>query len=119
VVHHHDAVAERHRFGLVVRHQDRRVPTVRWDLAQFDLHLLAQLGVEVGERLVEQQDLRLDHQSAGERDALLLARRELARKRPVKAARPTSSRVSPTRFVRSPAPTPCSRAERDVLRHRS
>jgi hypothetical protein len=37
------------------------------------LHLLAQLGVEVAERLVEQQDLRPDDQRAGQCHALLLA----------------------------------------------
>jgi hypothetical protein len=36
-----------------------------------------QLGVEVGQRLVEQQDLRLQHQRAGDGDALLLAAGEL------------------------------------------
>ena len=33
----------------------------------------AQLGVEIGQRLVEQQHLRLEHQRARDRDALLLA----------------------------------------------
>ena len=80
VVHHHDAVAERHRLGLVVRHQDGGRADRALDLAQLDLHLLAQLGVEIGERLVEQQDLRPDHESAGQRHALLLAARQLARK---------------------------------------
>ena len=42
-------------------------------------HLLAQLGVEVGERLVEQQHARLDDERARKRDALLLAARELRR----------------------------------------
>src|SRR3546814_848216 len=37
-----------------------------------------QLGVEIGERLVEQQNRRLQHQRAGDRDALLLAAGELA-----------------------------------------
>ena len=56
------------------------VPTRALDLAQLDLHLLAQLGVEIGERLVEQQDARLDDQRAGQRDALLLAARHAPRK---------------------------------------
>jgi hypothetical protein len=45
--------------------------------AQFAAHLLAQLRVEVGQRLVHQADLRLRDQGAAERDALLLAAREL------------------------------------------
>jgi hypothetical protein len=38
---------------------------------------LAQLGVQVGQRLVEQQQRRLDDQRAGQREALLLATGEL------------------------------------------
>ena len=41
--------------------------------------LAAHLGVERAERLVEQQHARLDRQRPGERDALALAARELAR----------------------------------------
>ena len=41
--------------------------------------LLAQLGVEIGERLVEQDHRRLVDQRARERDALLLAAGELVR----------------------------------------
>ena len=40
---------------------------------------LAQVLVEAGEGLVEEQDLRLEHERAGERDALLLAAGELVR----------------------------------------
>ena len=88
LVHHHDAVGERHRLALVVRDQDGRRADGALDLAQLDLHLLAQLGVEVRQRLVEQQDLRPDHQRAGERHALLLAARELARKAAGELAEP-------------------------------
>ena len=49
------------------------------DRLQLELHLAAELEVEGAERLVEQEDLRLVHERAGERDALLLAARELAR----------------------------------------
>ena len=47
--------------------------------AQLLAELLAQLGVEIGERLVEKEHLRLDDERAGERHALLLAAGELAR----------------------------------------
>ena len=46
---------------------------------ELDPHLGAQLGVEVGERLVEQEHLRVAHDAAAERDALLLAAGQLAR----------------------------------------
>ena len=39
----------------------------------------AQLGVEIGQRLVEQQDVGLDHERPRERHALLLPARQLAR----------------------------------------
>jgi hypothetical protein len=74
-VHHHDAVAERHRLGLVMGDENRRGADCALDLAQLDLHLLAQLGVKVGQRLVQQQDARAYHQRAGQRHALLLAAR--------------------------------------------
>ena len=44
-----------------------------------ELHLLAQLQVERAEGLVEEQHLRPVHERAGERDALALAARKLAR----------------------------------------
>ena len=45
--------------------------------ADLDLHVLAQLFVEGRERLVHQDQLRLEDDRAGERDALLLAAGEL------------------------------------------
>ena len=46
-------------------------------LAQLHLHRLAQLGVERGERLVEQEELGRERQRAGDGDALALAAGEL------------------------------------------
>ncbi len=45
--------------------------------AQPAAQLLAYLGIERAERLVEQQHARLHRQGAGQRDALTLAAREL------------------------------------------
>ena len=44
-----------------------------------DPHLHAQLGVEIGQRLVEQEHLRVAHDRAAHRHALSLAAGELAR----------------------------------------
>ena len=55
------------------------IPTSRWMPLQLDLEALAQLQVERAERLVEQQHRGLVDQRARQRDALLLAARELAR----------------------------------------
>ena len=58
---------------------DRRDPELALDrpdlLAQDD----PDLRVERGQRFVEEEDLGLDRQRAGERDALLLAARQLPR----------------------------------------
>jgi hypothetical protein len=48
-------------------------------VADLEPHLHAQRGVEIGERLVEQERLRLAHDRAADRDALALAAGELAR----------------------------------------
>ncbi|MNL20251.1 hypothetical protein D3C87_1414900 [compost metagenome] len=49
------------------------------DAAQFELHFFAQLGVQVGQGLVQQQHGRADDQRAGQRHALPLATGKLAR----------------------------------------
>ena len=48
-------------------------------LGDLQPHLHAQLGIEIGERLVEQEDLRLAHDGAADRDALALAAGKLPR----------------------------------------
>src|SRR6266853_1598063 len=78
-VHDDDLVRHGHRLDLVVGDIDRsRLQSLvqRLDLGA---HRDAQLGVEVGERLVEQEHLRLSHARASHRDALALAAGELAR----------------------------------------
>ena len=58
-VHHDgDLVGEAQGLLLVVGYEDRRGPRVREDVAHLRPHPDAQRGVEVGERLVEQHDLR-------------------------------------------------------------
>ena len=48
-------------------------------LLELDAHLHAQLGVEVRQRLVEQEHVRVAHDGAAQRHALALAAGELAR----------------------------------------
>jgi len=72
-VHHCDAVAHHERLVLIVRDEDRRDSKFTQQMAQLDLHGLAQLAVERAERLVEQQQRRLDDYGARDRDALLLS----------------------------------------------
>ena len=64
---------------------------------QLEAHPLAQLRVEVGQRLVEQQQRRLHDQRAREREALLLAAGELRRLavgQLVELPRPSSTRIT-------------------------
>ena len=53
------------------------MPTRRCMAFSSSAHLLAQLGIERGERLVEQQHVGLQHQRARQRHALPLAARKL------------------------------------------
>ena len=78
VLHHDDAVGQRQRLVLVVRHVDRRAAELAVDAADLGARLDAQLGVEVRQRLVHQDQRRLDDDRARDRDALLLAAGELA-----------------------------------------
>ena len=78
------------------------MPTSCWIALQLELHLLAQLQVERAERLVEQQHARAVDERARERDALLLAARELARLAAAEPSSPTSSSISSTRPLHLP-----------------
>ena len=77
LVHHRDALAGGERFFLVVGDEDRGDAEPALQLHQLLARLHAQLRVEVGERLVEQQHLRLDGEGARDGHALLLAAGEL------------------------------------------
>ena len=79
MVHDRDAVAHRHRLDLVVGDVDGGRADLLLQPLDLAARLHAQLGVEVGERLVHQEHLRVAHERAAERDALLLAAGELAR----------------------------------------
>ena len=79
MVHDRDPVAHRHRLDLVVGDVDGGRADLLLQAADLAARLRAQLGVEVRQRLVHQEDLRLADQRAAERDALRLAAGELAR----------------------------------------
>ena len=72
-VHHHHLVGQRHRLDLVVGDVDHRRAEPVVKVGELRPHAHAQLGVEVGERLVEEQRIGIDHHRASESDALLLA----------------------------------------------
>ena len=77
LVHHRDLVRQRQRLALVVGDVDGGEVELALQPLELGAHAVAQLGVEIGERLVEQQELRLHHQRARERQPLLLAAGEL------------------------------------------
>ena len=82
VLHHADPVGHRQRLLLVVRDEQRGDAESLLHRPDLLAQLQPDLRVERGQRLVEQQHLRLDRQRAGQRDALLLAAGELMRVAP-------------------------------------
>jgi hypothetical protein len=78
VAQHHHAVGQRHRLDLVVGDVDRRRAQLAVQLGDLDRGLAAQGGVEVGQRLVEQEHLGRSHDGAADRHPLALAAGQLA-----------------------------------------
>jgi len=76
-LHHHHAVADGQGFGLVMSHHQGGDAHRALDTPDFKLHLFTQVGVEVGQRLIEQQHRRFDHQRTGQGHALTLATGQL------------------------------------------
>ena len=72
VVHHHNRVGHSQSFFLVVRDIDDCELQRLLQFTDFLTHSPAQLGVQVGERLVKQQDHGFEHQGPGHGHALLL-----------------------------------------------
>ena len=70
---HGHPVCHRQRLLLIVSHVDAGEAVFLHDAADLAAHLHAELGVEVRERLVEQQAAGFHHQRPGEAHALLLA----------------------------------------------
>ena len=72
-----DAVGHDHGLFLVMRDEDERDSDFALQRFQFHLHLAAKVGVERGERLVQQQQAGTVYQGAGQGDALLLSAADL------------------------------------------
>ena len=75
---HADVAGESRGILEVVRHEQRRDLEPGEELLQLGPHVDLGVRVERRERLVEQQDLGVAGERAGERDALALAAREVA-----------------------------------------
>ena len=100
-----DAVGEHQRLPDAVGDEDDRLAARRPDAQQLVLHLDARQLVERAERLVHQQDLRIERERAGDGDALLHAAGQLGRILGA-GARETDER---SRSSRAPERRPCRR----------
>ena len=69
-VHHRDLVGHAHGLDLVVGDVDHRLLQLALDALQLAAHILAESGVQIAERLVEQEDAGLRDHAAAERDLL-------------------------------------------------
>src|SRR6476659_8276303 len=118
---HDDPVGELQRLLLIVRHEHRGNVDLLVQLTKPAPQLLAHLGVERAERLVEQQNAGLD--GARERDALALAAGQLVRQPlPERAELHQLEQLIYPRANRGLGRTQTARArtqsERNILEHR-
>ena len=72
-VHDDDPVRHRHRFCLVMRNIHNGDAEFFLQVLDFKPHAFPQLGVEVGQRFVQQQQARLGDKRPCQRNALLLS----------------------------------------------
>jgi hypothetical protein len=79
LVHDADLVGHGEGLVLVVRYEDRGGAAGADDVAHLVRQALAQVDIEVRKRLVEQQELGPRGERARQRNALLLATRDLVR----------------------------------------
>ena len=61
LVHHHDAITQRHGFDLIVGDVDHARADTFVQFTDLFAHAHAQLGIEVGQRLVEEEGIRPPH----------------------------------------------------------
>ncbi len=77
VLHDGDPIRERERLLLIVRDEHRGDREAPQQQRQLQLRLIPQIAVERAERLVQQQDIRVDDDGACHGDALALAAAQL------------------------------------------
>ena len=104
-----------------MRDVDRGRAVGALELADLDAHVDPQLRIEIGERLVEHQQRRLDDERPRERDALLLPARERAGQPVGQGRRARRAPASPCARLRALVAQPmprCFRPKADVVEHR-
>jgi hypothetical protein len=88
MVHDGNAIGQRRRLLLIVRHVKDRRTDLAMELAQFLLHFLPQVLVKRSERLVHEQQWRVVNDGPRQCHALLLPARKLGRHAFTKTAQP-------------------------------
>jgi len=78
VEHEGDAVGHADRLVLVVGNEEGRDADTALNLANQVAHLHPQRGIELGQRLIQQQDLGVHHESPRQGHPLLHPARQLA-----------------------------------------
>ena len=72
-VQHGDPVTQSHRFLIVLRDINHRRPPVAQQARKFQAHLEPQFRIHVAQGVVQQQDIRIGYQGAGQGSALFLS----------------------------------------------
>jgi hypothetical protein len=105
-IHHRDPVGHDQRLVLVMGDEDRRDAEPPLQRAHLELHRFPQLAVQRAERLVEQQQLRLEHHGARQRHPLLLLpAAELLGSRSANVSSPTIASAASVRRAISVRPS--------------
>src|SRR5262245_11184962 len=97
--HHGDAIGKTHRLHLIVRDVDGRDTDFAMKLLQLQSHFFAQLCIEIGQRLIEQQDLGRVGDGPRNSDSLLLATGKLMRKPIAQLLEPDPAQRTPHGLV--------------------
>jgi hypothetical protein len=119
LVEHGHAVGRGHRLFLVVGDEQRGQSEPPLHSQQLLAHLHAQRLVQIGQRFVQQQQLRLDDDGARQRHALLLPARQLVGPALRVAGQPHQlERGTDLGLDRSAGQAPLDQPEGDVVPHR-
>ena len=119
VAHHQDAVGQRQSLRLIMRHIDGGDVQLALQLADFRAGLVAQLGVQIGQRFIEQQHRRRMHDRPRHRHALLLPARQLLRRPVAERAQPDHGQgLGDPRFDLGVGAAADAQREGHVLEHR-
>ena len=78
-LHHRDAIRCGQSLGLIMSDHDRGDAGAVMQFAQFEAYLMAEHGIEVGQRLIHQQQPGPDRNGPGDGHTLLLATGQLSR----------------------------------------